>query len=234
MATYVMSDIHGEYEKYRGMLKKIHFSDSDRLFVLGDVLDRGPEPMAVLLDMLGRWNVFPILGNHDLLGLDLLKKLSVEITEENYASQIDVPVMNQLLDWISNGGQTTIETFRRLDEETRAMILDYLTEFSLYEVVDVGEKTFILVHAGLGHFRKDKKLKEYTAQELLMERGDPNLRCFDDDSIYVVWGHTPTQLISGSAEIYHNCNHICIDCGACQEGGRLACLCLDTMEEFYI
>lgn len=45
--------------------KKIKFSDKDKLFVLGDVVDCGPEPMKVLQDMMMRSNVYPILGNHD-------------------------------------------------------------------------------------------------------------------------------------------------------------------------
>ena len=40
--TYVMSDIHGEYEKYLKMLDLIGFRDEDELYVLGDVIDRGP------------------------------------------------------------------------------------------------------------------------------------------------------------------------------------------------
>lgn len=40
---YVMSDIHGCYEKYRAMLKAIKFAEDDALYVLGDVLDRGPD-----------------------------------------------------------------------------------------------------------------------------------------------------------------------------------------------
>ena len=39
---YVMSDIHGEYERYLAMLEQIAFSQDDTLFVLGDVVDRGP------------------------------------------------------------------------------------------------------------------------------------------------------------------------------------------------
>lgn len=37
----------------------------DVLYILGDVVDRGPEPMKILNDMSMRINVFPILGNHD-------------------------------------------------------------------------------------------------------------------------------------------------------------------------
>ena len=60
--VYVMSDIHGEYDKYRRMLEKIRFSDNDILYILGDVVDRGPEPVKILLDMMKRPNVVPLLG----------------------------------------------------------------------------------------------------------------------------------------------------------------------------
>ena len=73
---YVISDIHGCYDEYRELLKKINFSADDELFVLGDVVDRGPEPIKVLQDMMMRPNVYPILGNHDYITLKILKKLS--------------------------------------------------------------------------------------------------------------------------------------------------------------
>lgn len=234
MAIYVMSDIHGEYEKYRRMLEQIGFSDEDELFVLGDVVDRGEQPMAVLRDMMRRPNVFPLFGNHDLLALDVLRKLAVDITEDNYATQVDIKVMNELLGWLDNGGQTTINDFRSLSKEEQTDILDYIASFSLCEAVDAGDKLFILVHAGLGNFRKGKRLREYTAYELLEARHEPDERYFDDDDVYVVMGHTPTPTITGKAEIYHSNHNIYIDCGAFFIGGRLACLCLDTMEEFYV
>ena len=54
---YAVSDIHGCYSQYEEILEKIAFSDEDTLYVLGDVLDRGPEPLRVLEDMAGRHNV---------------------------------------------------------------------------------------------------------------------------------------------------------------------------------
>lgn len=51
---YVISDIHGCYEQYRLLLEKIRFSDNDELYVLGDAVDRGPEPIKVLQDMMRR------------------------------------------------------------------------------------------------------------------------------------------------------------------------------------
>lgn len=80
--TYVMSDLHGQFEKYKKMLELIGLRDSDDLYILGDVVDRGPEPMNILRDMSMRSNVFPVMGNHDYTALYVLSKLSEEITEE--------------------------------------------------------------------------------------------------------------------------------------------------------
>ncbi len=71
------------------MLKKINFSDDDTLYVLGDVVDRGERSIDVLLDMMNRTNVFPIIGNHELMVLELLRKLMVEITEENFSTYLN-------------------------------------------------------------------------------------------------------------------------------------------------
>ena len=48
MAVYVISDIHGNYDLFMELLKKIKFSGKDTLYVLGDVVDRGPHPIKVL------------------------------------------------------------------------------------------------------------------------------------------------------------------------------------------
>lgn len=233
MAIYVMSDIHGEYDKFCEMLDKIGLSDDDTLYVLGDVVDRGPRPIDVLRDMMKRPNVYPLLGNHDLLALDVLKKLNVEITEDNYANHLDTDTMSELIDWLRDGGSTTLSQFRELSNDEKSDVLDYIEDFALCEAVDIGSKTFLLVHAGLGNFRRGKKLREYTLRELIMDRHDPDNDYFEDDDIFVITGHTPTVIYTGKDEIYHNKHNIFIDCGACM-GGRLACLCLDTMEEFYV
>ncbi len=72
---YAMSDIHGCYEKYRDMLETIKFAADDTLYVLGDVLDRGPDGFKILLDMAARPNVVGLLGNHELLAAVVLPPL---------------------------------------------------------------------------------------------------------------------------------------------------------------
>lgn len=231
--TYVISDIHGEYEKYAEMLKKIKFSDDDTLYVLGDVVERGERPVDILLDMMNRPNVFPVIGNHELMALDLLRELMVEITTDNYATHLNAKLMDKLLQWQLNGGNTTIKQFQKLPTDERKYVLDYLEEFVPYELVKIGNRKFLLVHSGLGNFSPDKELDEYTLEELTYIRPDYDRRYFTNDNLFIVGGHTPTLAISGKPEIYKNNNNICIDCGVAFDG-KLACLCIDTMEKFYV
>ena len=117
--------------------------------------------------------------------------------------------------------------------DERYDLLDYLSDFSLYETVDAGGRSFVLCHAGLGNFSPDRALSDYLPHELVFGRRDYSRRYFEDSSIYVVTGHTPTLAVTGRPEILISSNNILIDCGATYPGGRLACLCLDTMEEYY-
>ena len=46
---YLVSDIHGNYKKFKTLLSKIKFDrENDHMIVLGDVIDRGPEPINLL------------------------------------------------------------------------------------------------------------------------------------------------------------------------------------------
>jgi len=229
--TYVMSDLHGEYEKFIQMLEFIKFSDDDTLFILGDIVDRGPEPVRLLKDLMCRPNVFPTMGNHDLYACDVLKQLMTGITDES--SVLAPELYNQLIEWMMDGGENTLNQFRGLAPEERDAVIDYISGFPYIEIVEAGERCFIMSHAGLGNFSKDKKLKDYSVYELIASRPDSEMRCFDDESIFIVCGHTPTFNICGEHRIFHRNGNIFIDCGAVF-GGKLACLCLDTMEEYYV
>ena len=50
--TYIIADIHGEYDKFIEILDLIQLKDSDTLYVLGDILDRGPHPIKTLLKLM--------------------------------------------------------------------------------------------------------------------------------------------------------------------------------------
>ena len=232
---YIVSDIHGCYEQYLALLEKIHFSEADELYVLGDVVDRGPEPIKVLQDMMKRPNVIIILGNHDFVMYSLMKTLAVEITEENYDKQLTTDVMRDYNLWLSDGGRVTAEKFRELEPWEMTDILDYIAGASLYEVIGHNGKEYRLVHAGISEFSPEKGLEEYELYNFLEERADYSKRYYPQDNVFLVTGHTPTVIINGwgKTEVYRAHGHIALDC-ACVAGGRLAAFCVETEEVTYV
>jgi bis(5'-nucleosyl)-tetraphosphatase (symmetrical) len=67
MSDYLIGDVQGCYDALQILLKKSHFSlDKDRLFFLGDVVNRGNKSLETLrfIRNLGD-NAKMLLGNHD-------------------------------------------------------------------------------------------------------------------------------------------------------------------------
>ena len=233
MATYVISDIHGEYDKFIKLLDIIGLKDTDTLYILGDVVDRGPHPVKTLLKLMEMPNVICIVGNHELMALECLSFMMKEITHGSI-DELDRELFDNILSWQMNGSGSTIEEFGSLDRETQQEVLDFIREYEIYAEVSAGGNEYLLVHAGLGGFSPGKDIEDYSLHDLVWKKADYGTKYFDD--IYVVSGHTPTQIIEGNPRpgyIFRHNNHIAIDCGACFPGGRLAAICLDTGEEFY-
>ena len=75
MAVYVISDIHGEYDKFVELLDRIGLKKTDTLYILGDILDRGPRPVSVIEKLMEMPNVIPIVGNHEFIAMTCLNFL---------------------------------------------------------------------------------------------------------------------------------------------------------------
>ena len=234
MSTYIISDIHGCYEEYQELLRKIDFSIEDELYVLGDVLDRGSEPIKVLLDIMDRENATLILGNHDATALMILRRFSQEITEDSI-EEITPEVLNACTAWLQDGGRTTFKKFQELEQSVQADILSFLEDASAFETVEHDGKLYILVHGGLRNFDSSKELEDYQLEDLLWDRPDYNREYFPGGRIVLVTGHTPTMYIREDRQplIYEGNGHIAIDCG-CVFGGRLAAYCIETGETTYV
>lgn len=223
---YVMSDLHGCFEEYKRMLEKIDFKDSDVLYILGDIVDRGSQSIEILQDMMLKNNVFPILGNHEYMLNECLDFMLSEINEENISTINDSNIIQKLTSWITeNGGAATFEQLNCLSKEELLDLQDYLMEFEVYKHVEVNQKRFVLVHANM----KPEYLNdiEKYLMNMLFEKTDSTNNAFKD--AYLITGHVPTS----DGKILKKNHHICID-GGCVFGQNLACLCLDTMEEFYV
>lgn len=231
---YVISDIHGCFEEFKSLLKQIHFSSSDELYLLGDFIDRGPEPIKLIQFIMLYPNIYPILGNHEYMAMKILSKLDLEITENT----VDILTTNDIqgyLYWMQDGGEQTANQFRKLDKEDREDILDYLNECSLYEDLYRNGNRFVLVHAGINNFDENKPLYIYEPEDFIFIRPDYEKRYFSDEHTYLLTGHTPTFCIREDRKkiVFEQNGHIAIDCG-CVFGGMLAAFCLDTGESFYV
>ena len=69
MSIYVMSDIHEESDLFHAMLEQIDFSESDTLYILGDVIDRGPDGIALLQEIRKTPNMIMLIGSHEYMML---------------------------------------------------------------------------------------------------------------------------------------------------------------------
>lgn len=234
MATYVISDIHGMYNKFTELLNKIKLKDTDTLYILGDVLDRGPDPIKTLLKIMSMPNVICMLGNHEDMALDCLKFfMTTEITEQSLAG-VSEEMLENLVTWQYNGSKTTIDGFRALDRAKQQEVIDFIEDMPEIEEISVAGQKYLLVHGGLGDFYPGKPIESYTIEELIWASAEYDIQYFDDT--YVVTGHTPTQGIPGNLRpgyVYRQNNHIAIDCGAVRRSGRLAAIRLDDGKEFY-
>lgn len=233
IASYVMSDIHGEYDMFVELLEKIQFKANDTLYILGDILDRGPHPIKTILKLMEMPNVICLAGNHELMAIECLAFLMQEITEQSVEA-VDEKMLDNLMMWQYNGSKSTLDEFYTLDRETQYAVIEFMKEFLIYEEVTIAGHDYLLVHAGLGGFYPGKRMEEYSVKELIWDRARYDIQ-YDSD-VYVVTGHTPTQEISGNRKpgyIFRKNHHIAVDCGCYRPDGRLAALCLDTGEEFY-
>lgn len=216
---YVMSDIHGCENRYRNILKQIHLQKDDHLYVLGDVIDRGPDDLRVLRDTMKRENITLLLGNHEYMMLEALTK-----PDDADAMWI----------WYRNGGKVTHEHFKHCTHAYRAEVLEYIRTLPVETEVSVNGTEYVLVHgAPMSTFSASSRSR--TAQEhavwTRLGRNTPLI-----EGKMVIFGHTPTHhyLPDFPMRIWHGRDKIGIDCG-CAWGadGRLGCLRLDDMQEFY-
>ena len=119
--TYVIAGLNGAYGKFSELLKKINFRDSDLLYVLGDVVDFGDEPMELIADLSVRSNVYPVAGEHDYRAARMLAGFDRMLKN---GSAPDPGYISEMTAWVADGGQPTLDGFRALDEYQREGVLD--------------------------------------------------------------------------------------------------------------
>ena len=134
MTRYAIGDIHGGLKTFRALLGRLGLRRGDRLYLLGDLIDRGPDSQGVLDTVLNLreagFNVRPIRGNHEDM---LLRNLSGD--HDAWSPH-----------WMEQFGKSTLQSFglRELGELPERY-LNLLLSLPLLALED----DYLFVHAGL-------------------------------------------------------------------------------------
>lgn len=238
--TYVVSDIHGNLRRFRSILKQIRLRPEDTLYILGDVIDRHPDGIRILRMIMGMPNARMLLGNHEFMMLRAIR--------EPYDGMEDIaakPLSFYITHWYRNGGDITHHFWKHQRKTVRAQIIAYLKALPLNLEVTAGGQAFKLVHgAPLDTYEAfGEPLGQTKAYFAVWNRKLPALHLQSEE--IVIFGHTPTEEFGEDdpLKIWHGDHMIGIDCGGGYpeneeqlrgiKRGRLACLRLDDMREFY-
>lgn len=235
---YVLSDIHGQRRRFDSIMEQIKLQPEDSLYVLGDVIDRNPDGIRILLQLMAMPNAKMVLGNHELMMLNALYYPAPEgdLWEKRFYYE-----RKQSL-WYKNGGGVTHKYLKHIRKDTRQRIFEFLDALPLNYEIKVKDRAFVLTHA---------------APTSLYQKGQSRYDCERDFAVWkryeyfpmienktIICGHTPTHHYTRQSpmSIYEANGWIDIDCGCMlpEEGdpwtgvrGRLACLRLDDMKVFY-
>jgi serine/threonine protein phosphatase 1 len=228
--TYCISDIHGCYDEFMELLRKIDFSSDDTMYVLGDAIDRGPQSIRCLRYIMGASNIHMLMGNHEQMMLKALTHVK------------DDSLMRH---WLDNGGTKTLPEFRKLSEDEQIAIKDYISNLPYHTQVKIGEQNYVLVHAGLNV--ADASVTGEISTAKVLPKQNSHDQVWIRDKFYhekalpksiTVFGHTPIPNIerSNDGKIWRDKrfkDKIGID-GGCVFGGNLLALRLDDMAEFAV
>ena len=219
MAVYVTSDAHGHLRALDEALSAAGVGEHDVLYVLGDMIDRGPEPLGVVNLVRSLPGAQVLMGNHEQLMLEALahreppREGGFDLSGFTRASFV------AWSDWVNNGGATTVAALEALEPTAYEDVLAWMRELPVYAAVQAGEHTFALTHAGVrassmrswaaGHGAPDlcdpiqleQALAAQAPEDLLWIREDfwcerTGLVSDEGAGPIVVAGHTPSPYLA--------------------------------------
>lgn len=102
MATFAIGDLQGCYKKFRQLLDLIRFDPAkDKLWLVGDIVNRGPDSLSVLRFVRGLHNAaITVLGNHDLHLLMVAEGCARLHRNDTLQDVLDAPDRDELLHWL--------------------------------------------------------------------------------------------------------------------------------------
>src|SRR6476661_3706825 len=101
MATYAIGDVQGCFDELRALLDKIGLAASDRLWFVGDLVNRGPKSLDVLRFVRSlRERAVVVLGNHDLHLVTQHEGFERPRKDDTFGDVLAAPDRRELVDWL--------------------------------------------------------------------------------------------------------------------------------------
>ena len=98
MSTYIIGDVHGCFDQFIRLLKKINYDkQKDQIILTGDLVNRGPKSLDVLNYCLADKNITTVLGNHDLY---LLYLMSIKQGKGKLRKIVKAENNKEIFDWL--------------------------------------------------------------------------------------------------------------------------------------
>lgn len=157
MSTYAVGDIQGCYKQLRKLLKKVKFSsDTDTLWCVGDLINRGPkslDTLRFLQDIDDSTRI--VLGNHDLHFIALHEGCAPVRSKDTMAKLLEAKDCASLSNWLRH------------------------KPLSHYDSIDTvnGPEHFLMIHAGVSPGWSVQKTLNLSA-EVEYALQDNNYRAF--------------------------------------------------------
>ena len=110
MATYAIGDVQGCYDELQALLARIRFAEQDRLWFVGDLVNRGPKSLEVLrfVRSLGPRAV-TVLGNHDLHLVAQYEGFERTRADDTFGDVLAAPERGELVDWLRSRPMMHVE-----------------------------------------------------------------------------------------------------------------------------
>lgn len=101
MTTFVVGDIQGCYEEFRELLSGMGFRErEDTLWLVGDLVNRGPQNLETMQYVMSLPSVLSVLGNHDLHFLAVACGLQRAMKGDTLDDLIESPQLGEVIDWL--------------------------------------------------------------------------------------------------------------------------------------
>lgn len=204
MATYVTSDAHGHVRALDAALAAAQPSSDDAIYVIGDMIDRGPDPVGVLKLVRSLPNARVLMGNHEQLMLAALGHVAAPAEGQFDISEMD---SDQFLDWSAwmlNGGSATSSQLEQLSEDEYQDVVAWVRNLPCYAVAQAGGRTYAICHAGIDPAHVRSWCEAHPEADLADPQALSEMLAAqpEEDLLWVreaFWGH-PTGLVDDKGQ----------------------------------